>query len=99
MSNYVYSYPTTNTESSNEDKSGSTYYILRIVSCSLLLGILSAVYSVRTLTEKSKFNYIYYMSKILTIKNIVLTNHHSQVLDSFNPAGKPIGLPDDIKIY
>ena len=49
MSNYVYSYPTTNRESSkssNEDKSGSTYYILRIVSCSLLLGILSAVYSV-----------------------------------------------------
>ena len=72
-------------------------FFLMFISYGALLGILSAIISKSNLTEKAKFEDIYYASKILTIKNIVLTNHKSEVLLDFSPSGEPIGLTTSYK--
>ena len=65
------------------------FLILNAISHALLLGILSAIYNAKS-TEKDKFQYIYYMSKIMTIKSIILENHYSEMLVDFSNSGKAI---------
>ena len=62
----------------------------------LLLGILSVI-SNQYSTEKKKFEYIYYLSKILTIKNLIVNSHNSEVLVDFSSTGKPSGLQTNYK--
>ena len=77
--------------SSSSNDSFKPFLILRIISLILLLIILSIVYSTRN-SENDKFNYVYYMSKIITIKKIILENHNSEILDDFSPTGEPLAL-------
>ena len=66
--------------------------ILIIISDLLLLGILSAIIDTKCYEER-KFKYVYDLSKILTVKAIVLESHYSEILDSFSPSGEAYGLP------
>ena len=72
-------------------------FILMFISYGALFGILSAIISKANLSENAQFEAIYYSSKILTIKNIVLTNHKSEILLDFSPSGEPIGLTTSYK--
>jgi len=72
----------------NQKCCGISIAILSLLSYALLLGILAAVYNERY-SEKDKFEYIYYMSKILTLKSIIVNNHYSELLDDFSPSGEP----------
>ena len=72
---------------------------LMFISYGALLGILSVIISKAKLTEKARFEDIYFASKILTIKNIVLTNHKSEILLDFSPSGEPIGLTTSYKNF
>ena len=83
---------------SSRKKNFIAYAILTLVSYLLLLGILSAVYNERY-SEKDKFELIYYMSKILTIKNIIINNHYSELLDNFEFSGEPITSPNTYRNY
>ena len=65
------------------------FLILNIVSYALLLGIFTTIYYVKS-KEKDQFQYIYYMSKIMTIKSIILENHYSEMLVDFSNSGKAI---------
>ena len=71
--------------------------ILRLISGISLLVLLSVIFH-HSNSETYKFEYIYYMSKILTIKSIILNNHYSEVLDTFSN-GQPIGLSSGYKNY
>lgn len=51
----------------NQKCYGISFVLLSLLSYLLLLGILSAVYNERY-SEEDKFEFIYYMSKILTLK-------------------------------
>jgi len=70
---------------------GWLFVIFTLVSYLLLLGILSAVFNERY-SEKDKFEFIYYMSKILTIKSIIIQSHYSELLDDFSESGEPTTL-------
>ena len=72
----------------NQKCCGISIAILSLLSYALLLGILAAVYNERY-SEKDKFEFIYYMSKILTLKSIIVNNHYSELLDDFSPSGEP----------
>ena len=67
------------------------FLILNIVSYALLLGIFTTIYYVKS-KEKDQFQYIYYMSKIMTIKSIIIENHYSEILVDFSNSGKPTTL-------
>ena len=67
------------------------FAILNIISCLLLLAIFSAIYATMS-SEKEQFKYIYYCSKILTIKNIIIENHYSEVLLNFSNSDNSITL-------
>ena len=71
----------------NEKCYGLSLVILSLLSYSLLLGILAAVYHEKPHSEKGKFEFIYYMSKILTLKSIIVNNHYSELLDYFSTSG------------
>ena len=75
----------------NEEKNFVIYIILAVISYSFLLGILIYVYLERN-SENDKFELIYYLSKILTVKSIIVDNHCSELLGSFSPSGKPEAL-------
>ena len=60
--------------------------ILKIISYCLLLGILTAIFNEKS-TEKKKFKYIYYVSKILTIKSLIVNSHYSELLDYYSSSG------------
>lgn len=47
------------------------YYLFMLISNLLVLGILCVIVNVG-LGENNKFNYVYNLSKILTVKGIVL---------------------------
>ena len=72
----------------NQKCCGISIAILSLLSYALLLGILAAVFNERY-SEKDKFEFIYYMSKILTLKSIIVNNHYSELLDDFSPSGEP----------
>ena len=72
--------------------------LLIIISDLLLLGILSAIIDTKCYEER-KFKYVYDLSKILTVKAIVLESHYSEILDSFSPSGEAYGLPTTYKNY
>ena len=76
----------------------TVYVILGLISYLLLIGILGVVYHVRS-TEDDKFNFIYDMSKILTIKSIVINNHYSELLESYSPTGEPETLARSYRNY
>ena len=78
-------------DSSSSNDSFKPVLILRLISFILLLIILSIIYSSRN-SENDKFNYVYYMSKIITIKKIILENHNSEILDDFSPTYEPLTL-------
>ena len=61
--------------------------ILKIFSYSLLLGILAVIYNEKG-SEANLFKYLYYVSKILTIKSIIVRSHYSELLDDYSPLGK-----------
>ena len=71
----------------NQKCYGISFVLLSLLSYLLLLGILSAVFNERY-SEKDKFEFIYYMSKILTLKSIIVNNHYSELLDDFSPSGE-----------
>ena len=75
-----------------------TFMIFTLFSYLLLLGILSAIFNERS-SDKKLFEFVYYMSKILTIKTIIINNHCSELLDNFDTSGKPITLPDTYRNY
>ena len=70
---------------------GWLFAIFTLVSYLLLLGILAAVCHEWS-SEEDKFEFIYYMSKILTIKSIIIKSHYSELLDDFSPSGEPTSL-------
>ena len=76
----------------------TVYVILGLISYLLLVGILGVVYHVRS-TEDDKFNFIYDMSKILTIKSIVINNHYSELLESYTTSGEPVTLARSYRNY
>ena len=82
--------------STTKDSNGLTYlfFLLRIFSYAILSGIFIAIYCSKSSTEKQKFKYIYYLSKILTIKSIILDNHYSEILDGFTDSGDPLTVPN-----
>ena len=75
----------------NEEKNFVIYIILAVISYSFLLGILIYVYLERN-SENDKFELIYYLSKNLTVKSIIVDNHCSELLGSFSHSGKPEAL-------
>ena len=70
------------------------FFLLRIFSYAILSGILIAISCSKSSTEKQQFKYIYYLSKILTIKSIILNNHYSEILDGFTDSGDPLTVPN-----
>ena len=82
--------------STTKDSNGLTYlfFLLRIFSYAILSGILIAISCSKSSTEKQQFKYIYYLSKILTIKSIILNNHYSEILDGFTDSGDPLTVPN-----
>ena len=80
------------------EKFHTVYVILGLISYLLLIAILGAVYHVKS-TEDDKFNFIYDMSKILTIKSIVINNHYSELLESYSNTGEPATLASSYRNY
>ena len=68
--------------------------ILKVISHIILIGICITIYISKSSTEKQKFQYIYYLSKILTIKNIILNNHYSEILNGFTNSGAQMTVPN-----
>ena len=79
--------PENNTDNSKNVKN-IPYIIIALISYLFLLGILIKLYCERN-SENDKFELIYYMSKILTVKSIIIDNHYSELLDNFSPSGEP----------
>ena len=75
------------------------FNILIFVSQALLIGILPAIINKSNLSENDKFEFIYYFSKIMTIKNIVVNNHNSEIINDFTPSGEASGLTTSYKGY
>ena len=63
-----------------------------MLSYLLLLGILAAVIHEKPISEKHEFEFIYYMSKILALKSIIVNNHYSELLEYFSTSGEPYTL-------
>ena len=51
------------------------------------------------MSENNKLNYVYYLSKILTVKTIVLRRYYSEILEHFSSSGEPHGLSLAYKNY
>ena len=86
---YLRDYYSTSSSSCDSTKS---ILILKISSYIVLIAIFIAIFSSMS-KEDDQFRYIYYMSKIITIKSIILNNHYSEILEGFTNSGKPITLP------
>ena len=65
------------------------YIILNIFSYIQLLAIYSSIYATKN-SEKDQFKYIYYISKILIIKSLIIENHYSKILFNFSNSDIPI---------
>ena len=97
---YTYSRETYNSNPNNSNGLTQAFLILNLISYLLLLGISAAIYNEKY-SEKDKFQYIYYMSKILTIKSIILDNHYTEILDGFsgqNPLTNPTSYRNWLKL-
>ena len=81
---------------STSDKYQKAFVILNLISLVLLIIILGIIFNERWY-EKDKFQYIYYMSKIMTIKSIIIDNHSSEALETFATSGEPQTLPTTYK--
>ena len=68
--------------------SSKVFLVLEAISFILLVVMLGVIFNERYY-EKDQFQYIYYMSKITTIKSIILDNHYTEILDSFSYSGQP----------
>ena len=75
------------------------FSILLLVSQALLIGIFSLIINKSSFTENSKFEFIYYISKIISIKNLVANNHNSEIINDFTPSGEASGLTTSYKGY
>ena len=75
------------------------FSILLLVSQALLIGIFSLIINKSIFTENSKFEFIYYISKIISIKNLVANNHNSEIINDFTPSGEASGLTTSYKGY
>ena len=64
--------------------------VLIIFSYVLLITSLSIV--IQLTRNDKKFQIVYLCSKLLTIKNIVGSNHNLKIINDFSPSGEPIGL-------
>ena len=74
----------------------NTAFILMILSYSLLAVILSLVSSER-IRDNSNFEIVYICSKIITIKNMILNNHRSEIIYDFSSSGEASGLAMNYK--
>lgn len=81
------------------EKRNTFFSIPLLVSYGLLIGILIAILINNNFSEKNQFRNIYYMSKILTIKNMVANNHNSEIIFAFTPSGEASGLTSNYKSY
>ena len=88
---YIYSPNIFSRSSSSSDEFIKPFLILNVVSYILLVGIFAAIFNAKS-TEKDQFQYVYYMSKIMTVKSIILENHYSEILVDFSNSGEPITL-------
>ena len=61
--------------------------VLKILSYSLLLTILAVIYKEKG-TEANLFKYLYSVSKILTIKSLIVSSHYSELLNDYSPSCK-----------
>ena len=61
--------------------------VLKILSYSSLLTILAVIYKEKG-TEANLFKYLYSVSKILTIKSLIVSSHYSELLNDYSPSGK-----------
>ena len=68
------------------------FVILLLISYAILIGILLGL-TVGQYDDEAKFECIYYMSKMLTIKAIIVNNHRSELLDNFYNSGETTTLP------
>ena len=82
---------------SREDKKRIIFAIC-LFSYLLFFGILISIICIK-MPESNKLNYVYYLSKILTVKTIVLRSHYSEILDHFSSSGEPHGLSLAYKNY
>ena len=82
--------------SENEKATSLFSTILMLISYLLLIGILSAIIHQKS-TEAKKFEEVFYLSKILTVKNMVINSHNSQILLRFSSSGEPSGLEVNYK--
>ena len=64
--------------------------VLILLSYVLLITMLSIV--LQLTSNDKKFQIVYLCSKLLTIKNIVGSNHNLKIINDFSPSGEPIGL-------
>ena len=74
------------------DCSAKLSYSLLLISYIIIFVMIIVILVKGKITEKGYFEMIYYTSKIMTIKNIVLTNHNSEIFNSFSSTGEPSGL-------
>ena len=89
MSTYIYTRTKLSDSSpapNSSDKFIKLYLILNSISFLLVTIMLGIIFSERY-SEKDKFEYVYYMSKIMTIKQIIIENHYSEILEGFNSDG------------
>jgi hypothetical protein len=70
---------------------GCTIPVLIIITHISLIGILSVIIGAK-FPEKKKFNYVYNLSKILTVKAMILESHNSEIIDSFSASGEAYGI-------
>ena len=95
MSTYIYTRTKLSDSSpapNSSDKFIKLYLILNSISFLLVTIMLGIIFS-EIYSEKDKFEYVYYMSKIMTIKQIIIENHYSEILEGFNSDGEPITFP------
>ena len=78
------------------DKNIFSYFLL-FLSYALLLSMLSFIVYIIS-NENKQFKIVYLCSKLLTIKNIVGSNHNLKIINDFSPSGEPIGLNVGYKI-
>ena len=68
-------------------------FIFNLIGILLLIGILSAIIH----EGSKKFEYVFNLSKILTVLSIVYNNHNLEILDGFQNSGEPFGIPSGYK--
>ena len=72
--------------------------ILLVTSYLILTGLMMALTFIR-LTNDKLFDYLWFCSKISTIKNLIKINHNSKIFYTFSSANNIIGLSTIIIIY